>query len=711
MSAARRPSVVWPYVRWPLVAALAALAFLPIANWIPGGHEADWYSTALQMWRVGALVVGGLAAVLALVAHRHVANLDLALARLAAAHRLPAGLAAATLVLAAFALYALVATSVLSRRPLLIDELIQLYQARIFEHGRLWLPTTGHPEFFGAMHLVDQGGRVYGQFPPGGPAFLAAGDLLGAAWLVGPACGALSVAAFIAFLRIAEPSRGARWAAAALLAFAPFTVFLSGSHMNHVFTLAALLGATAALARVVTATAPRPGLALLSGVCYGVAATVRPADALAFALPAGLWYLARAMRDRRRLTELLAAGVGVAGPVVLMLWFNLRTTGEPLLFGYQVLWGEAHDIGFHRAPWGPVHTPQRGLELVNLYFLRLQTYLFETPVPSLIPALAALALAPRLAGLDRLLLVSSGLLLGLYFAYWHDGFYLGPRFLFPLAPVLALWTARLPGLARARWGRGSAYALVISAFGVAALMSLAFQVPARARQYRNGLLTMRWNADSAAAAAGVRDALVLVRESWGSRLIARMWGLGVSRAATEWIYRGVDVCALDSGVTAAEAAGLRGAAAVAALTPLLRDSARVEPSPYSADVSERYLRGARYSDACAGQLADDRAGFTLLTPLFLARGAGNVYARDLGARDTTLLRLYPERPIYLLRPESDSVAAVPRFRLLRRDSLAGAWGAAPPFRRRRGSLLGALRSTASAIIGPGQTITTRRNPG
>ena len=667
----------WRWVRWPLVLALAALAFLPVVNWIPGGHEADWYGTALDLWQAGAVIVVLLGVILALAAQRYGAYLVPFGARLAALGTLPALVPAVLLVLGAFAVYALDATVILSRRPLLIDEVIQLYQARIFEQGRLWLPSTGHPELFGAMHLVDQGGRVFGQFPPGGPAFLAAGDVLGAAWLVGPACGAVSVLAFLAFLRTTERSRAVRWAAVALFAFAPFTVFMSGSHMNHVFTLTALLVATAALARAVTAPVPRPWWALLSGLGYGVAATIRPPDALAFALPAGIWYLVRAVRDRRRAGELVAAGAGVVLPVLLMLWFNARTTGEPLLFGYQLLWGKAHNLGFHQAPWGPVHTPLRGLELVNLNLLRLQTYLFESPVPSLVPALAALALVPALAAFDRLLLASSGLLLLLYFAYWHNGFFLGPRFVYPLAPVLVLWTVRLPGLVRSRFGRGFTYRFVLAALAASALMALAFQVPARARQYRNGLYTMRWNADSAAAAAGVRGALVLVRESWGSQLIARMWRLGFSRAETEWVYRGVDACALELGISRAEADGLRGPAALAALAPLLQDSARVTSSPFSADGSERYLPGASYPPACVAKIAEDREGFTLHAPLLLSRSGGNVYARDLHALDTAALALYPGRPLFLLRPASADEGAPPEFHRLSRDSLARAWGLPP----------------------------------
>jgi hypothetical protein len=661
-------------LRVAAVALLAALAFLPIANWMPGGHDVDWYATALTLWTLGAAIVAGSAVVLAIVAGRYGAAFLPLGRRLAALPRPSPRLAAALLVLAAFAVYALVATDVFSRRPLLIDEVIQLVQARIFEQGRLWLPSTGHPELFGSMHLVDLGGRVYGQFPAGGPALLAVGDALGAAWLVGPACGAIAVAAFIAFLHTTESRGSVRWGAAALFAFAPFTVFQAGSHMNHGFALAALLVATAALARVVRSEGPRPWLALLSGLGYGVAATIRPTDALAFALPAGVWYLARAVRDRRRVPDLLASGLGVALPLLVLAWVNVRTTGGPLLFGYEVLWGKAHNLGFHRAPWGPVHTPLRGLELVNVYLLRLQTYLFEAPAPSLLPVVAALALAPAFGAFDRLLLASSGLLLGVYFAYWHNGFFLGPRFLLPLAPVLALWTARLPGLVKARFGHGVVLRFTVAAFAVAAAIALTVQVPARARQYRNGLFTMRWNADSTAAAEGVRGALVLVRESWGSQVIARMWGLGVTRAETEWLYRSTDLCELQQAVAAAEQRGLKGEAVVALLEPLARDSARVVNTPFSADVTERYLPGTRYPPECVAAVREDREGFTLYAPLMLARYGGNVYVRDLHARDTLALALFPGRPIYLLRPDGATERTTPLFHAARRDSLAAAWG-------------------------------------
>jgi hypothetical protein len=63
-----------------------------------------------------------------------------------------------------------------------------------------------------------------------------------------------------------------------------------------------------------------------------------------------------------------------------------------------------------------------------------------------------------------------------------------------------------------------------------------------------------------------------------------------------------------------------------------------------------------------------------LAPL-LVLDDGNVYARDLHARDTLLLAAYPNRPIYALRATSTAADAVPVFVPVSRDSLHRAWNA------------------------------------
>ncbi|MEO5799191.1 MAG: hypothetical protein ABIZ70_04880, partial [Gemmatimonadales bacterium] len=157
---------------------LALFGLLPIANWIAGGHAAPWYHERLRLWSIGSALVAAVAiAVGAAIRRRPALWADGAWRRLAsrwhdAGRRADGGLA-----LAAGLIYATIARVIFSAKPLLTDEIIQLYQARIFASGHLWLPASAHPEFTSAMNLIDWGGKVYGQFPAGGPAMLALGTL------------------------------------------------------------------------------------------------------------------------------------------------------------------------------------------------------------------------------------------------------------------------------------------------------------------------------------------------------------------------------------------------------------------------------------------------------------------------------------------------------------------------------------------------------
>jgi hypothetical protein len=208
---------------------------------------------------------------------------------------------------------------------------------------------------------------------------------------------------------------------------------------------------------------------------------------------------------------------------------------------------------------------------------------------------------------------------------------------------------------------------------VAAGLGIATALPLRLRQYRSGLLSLRWDPDRAAGRAGVRNALVFVRESWGAELVARMWALGVSRPDADALYRAADPCRLELALSSLERDYVRGPAATAALAGLRADSTRLMSAPeLTGDPSLRLTPGAAYAPVCQAKLAANRSGFTLFPPLLLARGS-NVFARDLGARDSLLLAEHPERPVYLLKPASGAVGAAPLFYPLRKDSLWQAW--------------------------------------
>jgi hypothetical protein len=367
-----------------------------------------------------------------------------------------------------------------------------------------------------------------------------------------------------------------------------------------------------------------------------------------------------------------AAGFGI--PVAALLWFNLRTTGDPFTLGYQVLWGSAHGLGFHPAPWGPAHTPLRGLELTNKHLLELQVVLFESPLPSLLPAIVALALAPRLQASDRYLLAGGGLLLIAYFLYWHEGYYLGPRFLFPLTILAVVWTARFPAILARRTKRPAIGVWAGCILAISLGSGYLDRMPRRWKQYQTLLPAGRWSADSAAGAMGVTNSVILVRESWGAQTLVRLWALGIQRSEAGRLYQATDLCRLDQALDRMEAAGARGEVAATVLRALAKDSNAVRRSTLSPDTTERMLPGARYAPRCRRRIMEDRGGTAGYLPFLLAGARGNVFARDLHGRDTLLLRMYPRRPLFIVtgRPPGPAGPSL-ILRPLNLDSAESEW--------------------------------------
>ena len=641
----------------PLTRALAlavlALTFLPLPNWLPEGRSDPEYVARLADWALGVgfcAVAGLLAAYLHSVRRRR-NSAPVRVAELESATLVPGQWFPVALAAAAFVTYAAIARWIFSGQPLLIDEIVSVLQAQMYAAGELTAAVREPREFFSILNVVDHGARTFGQYPVGGPLLLVPAVWLDATWLVGPLAGALCVWLFWHLLRHTDPLASRRWrrAAAALFAVAPFGAFMFGSHMNHTTTLLALLVAVVALPLATTDTSGAPRWGFVAGLALGIAATIRPLDAAAFALPAGAWLAWRARRGGPAVRPLLLAGLGVALPLAGLLAANAATTGHPLAFGYDVLWGSGHRLGFHESPWGATHTPARGLELLSLYFSRLSTYLFATPFPSILPAVAGLWLARSLSSLDRYLLASAGLLLVGYWAYWHDGYFLGPRFLFPLLPLCVLWTARAVPLLRDRLGGGSlAWRGVVVGGTVGIAYAVVTLAMVRIPSYRNGLTSMRYDAAAESDRAGVRDALVLVQESWGAQLVVRMWAAGISRPDAEGLYRSVDACVIEMTLRGIEMDGVRSDEALARLTPFVADSARLVSSDRSPDGTQRLLPGLRYPPLCEQRIAEDNVGYLHLAPWRLARD-GNVYARWLPGREAEAASAFPGRPVYRLR--------------------------------------------------------------
>jgi hypothetical protein len=131
---------------------------------------------------------------------------------------------------------------------------------------------------------------------------------------------------------------------------------------------------------------------------------------------------------------------------------------------------------------------------------------------------------------------------------------------------------------------------------------------------------------------------------------------------------------MEETLTALEARGDTGEAAVAALLPLTRDSLRIVDSIISTDRSEGLLPDMPYTSRCVARVLEDRTGFTIYPPLLTDAGSGNVYIHDQHAGDTVALALYPDRPLFALAPLDTTLGSPIRFYPVRRDSLLAAWG-------------------------------------
>src|SRR6185436_11317530 len=97
----------------------------------------------------------------------------------------------------------------------------------------------------------------------------------------------------------------------------------------------------------------------------------------------------------------------------------------------------------------------------------------------------------------------------LYFAYWHDGFYLGPRFVMPWVPLVTLLGLRGAQLATSKSRSIRVRAALAGALVASLVLTVSIALPSRVAQYRRGLTSMRADYSGEAKRAGVANAVVL----------------------------------------------------------------------------------------------------------------------------------------------------------------------------------------------------------
>jgi hypothetical protein len=436
------------------------------------------------------------------------------------------------------------------------DEIAQYWHAKILLHGRLSLPVDPNREFFGLETIVDVG-RWYSQFPIGGPAVMVIGAVFGTPWIVNPLLIGISTVVFCDFAHAAFGTLEAR-AMTALFALCPMILFMGGTWMNHVPVLCLM---TCALALLTRWGAARPGSPRAFGLASGIGlvmaamATIRPLDAVAVAIVIGGFELAPAFREPRRRFELAVQILSGAVGSLPLLIANRLTTGSALRFGYDVMWGTGHRVGFHTDPHGLAHTPAHALVFAMTYVSELNYYLMAWPVPTMLVIVAGLLLLRPASKWDILALGLFAGQLAAYSAYWGEGEFLGPRFLYTALPAIVILLVRsLAAIGTAlplRLRAGVAAAALFAVIGAWAIPS-AFGVWGFARQAHNARQTLRIDPSRLAHRLGLHDAVIFIREPLATRLTRRLWGLGLNHADAAQLVESRRPCDLLLAIRAAE---------------------------------------------------------------------------------------------------------------------------------------------------------------
>lgn len=336
------------------------------------------------------------------------------------------------------ALFVIVAAALLSyfayeRHPHIPDEVIYLFHARYFAEGKLYLPAPPVPAAFDVDLLYSEANRWFSPVPPGWPALLSLGVLLGAAWLVNPILAGLNVLLAYRFTWELFDRPTAR-ASIALLAVSPWHVFMSMNFMTHTSTMLCALVAANAVAML--RRTGRLRWALVGGLGIGLVSLNRPLEGLAVAGLLGLWALGVRGRVFRFAPVLVLAG-GSMLVGALTMPYNKLLTGSVSKFPIMMYTDRYYGAGSNALGFGanrglgwpgldplPGHGAADVLINANLNTFAVNVELFGWATGSLL-LLAFLLCSGRMRRHDYYLLASIVMVVGLHSFYWFSG---GPDF-------------------------------------------------------------------------------------------------------------------------------------------------------------------------------------------------------------------------------------------------------------------------------------------
>ncbi len=329
-----------------------------------------------------------------------------------------------------------IAFYILDAMPHMSDALTYLMQGRVYWSGHLATEVPLKP------HLLTGGGGFFfregpqgffGKYPPGWPFVLGLFDLFNAAWLAAPvsACGILWVV-----YSLAKRIYGLHSACIAtfLLATCPWLWFNTATQMSHILTTFLLWGF---LDRFTAMQSSKPYLnAWAAGMFLGASITTRPQDALFFAAPVIIFSAWSLIRWNRRvaLPSLLVAASALPG-----LWIYLALNRYYMSGSGTSPYGDSLiSTLFYNPPTSPVQWLSWVQECAVL--INQLAYVGAVPVLSFV-AVSMVICRKRLYKLWLPLACTSSFCICYSFVILQSRPWVGPRFLVPILPMIAILVA------------------------------------------------------------------------------------------------------------------------------------------------------------------------------------------------------------------------------------------------------------------------------
>lgn len=331
--------------------------------------------------------------------------------------------------------------------PTIVDTFAQYTHSKLLANGEFSVPTHPFPEFFPMVHVITTGDRWYSQYQLGHLLPLALGHMLGIVYLINPImCG---ISALLLYM-ISYDNYGVRIAriTGLLTVFCTQWWYMASEYMNHNTTLLGILLFVWAWLRFLKDFKWEYGL--VSGFGIGLALITRPITAFPIALPFALYGLYKLWKEPfKRWLKIIPSIAFFLLLIAGQLYFNLRTTGDLLVFGPEKLYGDQVKYGFGHLVTsdvfqnfykGTAHTFLRGMGHLSNNLVGLNLFLFNWSVPSLIFVFIGMMVF-RSSTITKLMFYSWVFLAVAYVPYFFQDWAFGVRYMYEITGFLIIFTA------------------------------------------------------------------------------------------------------------------------------------------------------------------------------------------------------------------------------------------------------------------------------